>query len=542
MVEVVERGGSDESAVLSDIAGAAARLAAALAGRMCARGHIESVVHLLLLPLHNPAALLVNPIHNHHQQQQRSSRCEVSRGRRSASSPLPRTVLTSVVVDVSAAPLNQAAIADSHIVTESNNKQQLGAMQRCVPGQNSTPDAHAAPQSSACCNDSSSSERGNWEDAGVRVQGDDEDVGGGGGGRAFDVAAAHILVRGLCPAVVASLLHSCSTLTSKLVQALLVQHSQWVVATSPAALPAVPWSAAATSSAPPHQTTATAPAADPAWVAAARQLLALLGGPAAIAGNPELRWVVSEQLLAGKTLPTPAMLLLLELLAACGDGGACSDDISANRANRATHTGPPSLALPPEAALPGWWRRCLLERHDEDNGGGGGGVGGNMNVGDSLHTRRSSGAGTLQHDDENIHGTAGRGFFLFAMEHVAACIAALWGDVSGSAAAGGLKETKLNQGQLRVSSSPAPPGDTAAAARAGSALSLQGYTSCVLVALLTRLSKSQVEACPGLLPALLRGVSHRLGSPQLVVRQQGMRVGRVSGCGCVLTAYADKMC
>ncbi|MEW5317044.1 MAG: hypothetical protein WDW38_008375 [Sanguina aurantia] len=65
-----------------------------------------------------------------------------------------------------------------------------------------------------------------------------------------------------------------------------------------------------------------------------------------------------------------------------------------------------------------------------------------------------------------------------------------------------------------------------AACTSHSSVSQQAYLTHVLLLLLSRLSKEELETGPGLMGWVLGGVSDRLGSPLASTRQQGMRVGR----------------
>lgn len=59
----------------------------------------------------------------------------------------------------------------------------------------------------------------------------------------------------------------------------------------------------------------------------------------------------------------------------------------------------------------------------------------------------------------------------------------------------------------------------------------QAYLSCVVVRVLRRLRRCDVERAPGALGALLQGVSARLASPMPATRRQAMRVGKVGEAG-----------
>jgi Telomere length regulation protein len=55
----------------------------------------------------------------------------------------------------------------------------------------------------------------------------------------------------------------------------------------------------------------------------------------------------------------------------------------------------------------------------------------------------------------------------------------------------------------------------------------QAYMTFIITQSLHLLGKSRFEGYPGLLPALLRGISARLGSPREPIRRQAMRVGKI---------------
>eukprot|EP00798_Chlamydomonas_sp_ICE-L_P014085 gene14085-20037_t len=178
----------------------------------------------------------------------------------------------------------------------------------------------------------------------------------------------------------------------------------------------------------------------------------LLGGPlGALANRPAAHFLLTEQLVMHKSLPTASVLLLLDLLQA--------EAAPSSYSNSATM----GSATPELATL-----YAIHEDEAELASAGGEELSGNADLSPSTPPVPSPAS-------------------------LAASVARLWGDSSAV--------TKMR-------------------------LPLQAYLAHVLCVLLARLSKQEVELTPGLLPAIMAGVSARLGNPVQGIRRQSMRVGR----------------
>ncbi|KAL6757602.1 hypothetical protein V8C86DRAFT_3135239 [Haematococcus lacustris] len=273
-----------------------------------------------------------------------------------------------------------------------------------------------------------------------------------------------------------------------------------------------------------------------------QQLLVLLGGPLP-SRHPELAHIVSHRLLLHRTLPWPALLLLLDWVAEVtqegqgaaagvvggpGQGpaggvrcGALAEEEGPGGAGQQQQQGGAaggSWEGGGEGGSWAWWLAVMeaASRKDWVAGGRSGGqaaaAGCGQEGGGGEPEEGGEGSDPMSEREEGEGGVLGGLTWLRLTQQCAQH----WSQSSPSPSPSALPFPPSPTSPTPPTTStswPKPGAAYAATARAGHGLPHQAYLGCCLVVLVGRVGRPGLEGAAGLLPALLQGVSCRLDSP-----------------------------